>query len=78
MRQANIRRIRIVNRGKGHIPLHADSKDTDQTEWLPELIWGFAEFTPIVVDFDMLWLSVVCHNTSQLIIATMVLFVLQT
>ena len=33
--------------------LHADSEDSDQTGWMPRLIWVFAERTCHFVGFDM-------------------------
>ena len=36
--------------------LHADSKDSDQTRWIPRLIWVFAEGTCHFVGFVMRWL----------------------
>ena len=37
--------------------LHADSEDSDQTRWMPRLIWVFAGRTYHFVDFVMTWLK---------------------
>ena len=40
--------------------LHADSEDSDQTGWMPRLIWDFAGCTCHLVGFVMRWLIIYC------------------
>ena len=44
--------------------LHADSEDSDQTGWMPRLIWVFAGRTCHIVSFVMRWL-ILCERTAK-------------
>ena len=45
--------------------LHADSEDSDQTGWMPRLIWVFAGRTCHFVGFVMRWLKCLCGWASS-------------
>ena len=46
---------------KGPSFLQADSEDSDQTGWIPRLIWVFLGRTCHFVGFDMRWLICLCR-----------------
>ena len=45
--------------------LHADRENTDQTGWMPRLIWVFAGRTGHFVGFVMHWLNYYFRKTDQ-------------
>ena len=48
---------------KGPVLLQADSEDSDQTGWMPRLIWVFAGRTCHFVGFVMRWLILISWGT---------------
>ena len=45
---------------KDSVFLHADSKDSDQSRWMPRLIWVFSGCKAYFVGFVMRWLNIFC------------------
>ena len=48
--------------------LHADSEDSDQTGWMPRLIWVFAGRTGHFVDFVLRWLICMYYHVYEWIL----------
>ena len=53
-----------VAKDPSFLHLHADSEDSDQTGWLPRLIWIFTGHTRHFVGFVMRWLIETLKNTT--------------